>query len=147
MRVAVGRCPLVVVVPVRWAVLRPDESDSSRSVYPGDLSGVAAHWCALVDGVTVGVVSVVYDPFPAQLGVVWRVRGFGVLPGWRNQGVGRLLLHTAVGWCGSRGCEIVWVSVRVSQQTVYARWGPTVHGEPYQVDGTGLHVDIRFPTR
>lgn len=64
-----------------------------------------------------------------------------VLPAWRRQGIGRVVLQEALAVCREWGLQHVQLSAQTHAVDFYAQAGFVVHGAPYE-DANILHVDM-----
>ena len=133
------------VVPLRKAVLRPAEGDESWCTFAGDTDPRSIHFRAVVDGLTVGVISVLFDPREvASLRAEYRIRGFAVIEEYRGTGVGSKLARCVGRVSLQRELLPTWVSARLEHADWYESLGGTRVSGPYEIPGTGLHIDLVF---
>lgn len=136
------------VVPLRFAILRPGEQDSSRCRYPGDDEPSAVHLRLMREGSAIGMVSILPDVRELILGqpaTVSRIRALGVLPSYQGVGLGRWTLARAIEVAADASLLPTWGSGRSHLKDFYNSLGAITVSEPYEIDGTGEHLDFYIP--
>lgn len=100
-----------IVVPLRYALLRPDEP-YAHSQYPGDDAPDTIHFgLYLVDisDQAVGSASVIHEPLPGESDPShWRMRGVTVMPHLRSGGYGKLLVERCLDYAAAQGASLLW---------------------------------------
>jgi GNAT superfamily N-acetyltransferase len=132
---------------LRHLVLRPHQRPEDL-VYGGDDAADALHLGAFVDGRMVGIASIARDPPPgSDDAAAWRVRGMATLPEIRSRGIGGAMLEACVEHARAHGGSFAWCNGRVPARAFYERHGFHVVRGPFDLPGTGLHVELRRPLR
>ena len=139
------------VLLLRQQLLRPCQT-IAECVYSSDHVEDARHFSAFNVGQQVGIVSV----YPEQLISVpgendlvvfdnkigWRIRAMAVLPDYRKQGVGRLLMTALKEYVWGRPDaydHYIWCNARVVALEFYKRQGFNILGEEFELPGIGPH--------
>jgi GNAT superfamily N-acetyltransferase len=133
-RVAVER-----LRPLRASILRPDRP-FEESFFPGDSDAASAHFAAFEDETMIGTASIFKEDHPdLPAHSQWRIRGMGVVPDHRNQGIGTRLLKACLEHAMLQG-KASWCNSRISAITLYEKQGFRVEGQPFELPGIGSHV-------
>lgn len=127
------------VIDLRWRVLRPGRPRDSAAM-PGDDDPLTRHWIALRNEITVGVVTVMAQPWPSEPDLAggsprWRLRGMAVAPELHRSGVGRALLHVV----HREVAAPMWCDARLVAVPFYAAAGWKVASEAFDIAGIGPH--------
>lgn len=129
------------VYRLRHQILRPDQSDE-RVVLEGDELSDTAHFAAFIGDQQVGIVSVCHQPvrfFEDQYQNSWRIRAMGVVDAYQHQGIGRVLLATAMDYAKEMGADIIWCDARAHAIRFYEKSGFKVASEEFEVPEVGPH--------
>lgn len=140
--IAIVPVPVVVVRPLRQAVLRPHQR-AEDLVYEGDALPGALHLAARRDGDgdVVGVASISPEPHPHDPAPRdWRLRGMATLPDIRGRGTGAALLTQCLRHARDEGGDRVWCNARTTVQGFYEHAGFAVEGDVFELAGIGPHV-------
>jgi predicted GNAT family N-acyltransferase len=132
--------------PLRKRVLRPHQ-EGDAVVLGGDEDPRAAHIGARdPSGEVVGIATVSPQPCPwaPERAGAWRLRGMATAEDRRGEGIGRLVLHGALGHVRARGGSVVWCNARTPAQAFYTREGCVPAGEPYVDPVIGPHVPMQL---
>lgn len=132
--------PAVEIHQVRHRNLRAGEP-FEKAVYDIDELPGTYHFHALIDGQTVGCVTLIEEP---GFGVGIRLRGMGVDQSLRGQGIGTRILRVAQRWAADRGTGI-WCNARVAAMGLYARCGFRRTGAEFDIDPIGPHYVMVWP--
>ena len=120
---------------LRLQVLRPGGPPESAR-WPLDDHPESTHLGAFIDSRCVGIASVVPEDG-------WRLRGMAVDPSLQGCGVGRELVRTLQRDFGARGAGL-WCKARIAAVEFYLKLGFTLDGEPFEIEGIGLHYTMRW---
>jgi len=132
------------IIPLRFAILRPNEADTSSCDYAGDRDPSAVHLRLMRAGSAIGMASILPDfrGFSDRVAAVARVRGLGVLPGHQGTGLGRILLKRTLEIAAERELLPLWGSGRSHLGDFYHSVGADTISDPYVISGTGDHLDF-----
>lgn len=136
------------VIPLRFAILRPGEADPSRCDYPGDRDDRAVHLRLLKGESAIGMVSVLPDARELVAGrpaAISRIRALGVLPKYQGSGLGRWILTRTIEVARERSLLPTWGSGRSHLAPFYNSIGAVTCSDPYEIPGTGEHLDFFIP--
>lgn len=125
------------VVDVRHAVLRAGRPRTD-AIWPGDDEG--RHWIARHRDRTIGVVTVMPRPHPADGRPGQQLRGMAVLEDWQGKGIGSALLaavHRDL-------AEPMWCNARIRAVSFYERHGWSVTSETFDIEGVGPHRRMQW---
>ncbi len=114
-----------VVLPLRWAVLRPGRPIES-AFFAGDEAQSALHLAALIGEEVVGVASFYEEPFAGEAirEYTYRLRGMATAPSYqRKAGIGTRILQTAWPILRERGVALVWCYARLEAVPFYEKNG------------------------
>jgi GNAT superfamily N-acetyltransferase len=130
---------------LRWRILR-DSRPGAPVVFPEDSRPGAFH-LAVREGDTIAAVgSFSQEATPHRPGRrAFRLRGMAVDGPFQHQGLGRLLVTTAIERHRRDGVDVLWCNGRDSAAGFYARLGFEVVGEGFVPPESGIahHVMIR----
>ena len=133
------------IISLRKAILRPSDPDTSWCSYAYDTDPRAVHLRAVVDGSSVGMITLVPDgkAFPDGYEAMWRIRGLGVREPFRQKQIASDLIRTSLQKIADdpSGRQI-WLSGRTTQTNLYQRHGFERVGSEYNIAGTGPHYDF-----
>ena len=144
---AVELVDVQVVLPLRRAVLRPDQP-VERSEYPGDDDPRSAHAGVRSpdedggDVVAVGSVLPGAPPWEPERRDGWRVRGMATRADARRRGVGSLVLEALLAHIAAHGGGLVWCNAREPARGLYARAGFEGRGEVFDIPDIGPHIQM-----
>jgi len=135
--------------PLRQQLLRQGVP-LDQLVYDGDDDADALHLGALDGEALVGIASVVRQSPAVSNGTpahhpnphsphAWRIRGMAVLPDYRAQGVGKLLLLRCIDYAFEMQGRFIWCDARIRARGFYEKYGLRVMGEVYDVPNVGQH--------
>lgn len=142
MDVSVEQVPPGLTYALRQRVLRPHQT-IPEMVADGDRTGEVA-FAALRQGSVVGSALVLPAPCPWRPEVTdaWRLRAMATDPALRGAGLGRRVLDAAVDYVGTQHAELLWCTARVRARDFYQRAGFAVHGDVYDVEHIGPHIQM-----
>ncbi|MFZ1688729.1 MAG: GNAT family N-acetyltransferase [Flavobacteriales bacterium] len=125
--------------PLRHKVLRPHQSIEDCD-YPNDRNPDSFHLGAFEGGRLVGIGSFYREKQETLVGhIQWRLRGMAIDPDFRGTGVGRQLLRFGMDELKSKRADILWCQARESAEGFYAKLGFAIKGEPFTLEGIGVH--------
>lgn len=135
--------------PLRQQLLRQGVP-LDQLVYDGDDDSDALHLGAMDAGSLIGIASVVRQPPAVSNGTpahhpaphtpdAWRIRGMAVMPNYRAQGVGKLLLLRCIDYAVEMQGRFIWCDARIHAKGFYEKYGLRVMGEVYEVPNVGQH--------
>jgi len=145
--------PAAASYPIRHAVLRPSQSIDEVPFKQDGEPGTATF--GAIDrgsGAVVGVATVFREPAPfdaAEAGVrfgagneasTWRLRAMATREDLQGQGIGSLVLNTALDHVAAEGGDLVWCNARVHAIGFYERAGFVTWGDEWVVPIHGPHV-------
>jgi predicted GNAT family N-acyltransferase len=91
--------------------------------------------------VTIGVVSLLFEPTPWSGAAAWRLRGMAVRDDVRQLGVGSALLLGLVDVVSAAGDGTIWCAARLGVEGFYRRHGFVRIGEEWEEEPLiGCHV-------
>jgi len=148
-----------VVLPLRRAVLRPDQP-APCSEYGSDDEPHSAHVAVRLTGPPSGIPDGLGES-PGVAGVVavgsvlrepppwepprrdgWRVRGMATHPDVRGRGFGGLVLVALLDHVAVQGGGLVWCNARVPARSLYARAGFAARGAVFDIPAIGPHLQM-----
>jgi predicted GNAT family N-acyltransferase len=138
----IERVPIVAILPLRQAVLRPALPPEASS-YAEDDAPTTIHLAAYEGSDVIGCVTV----FPEALAdepAAWRLRGMATDPVVRGTGVGARLLAAAIEAATATGAPLLWCNARAPAEGFYARYGFIATGELFDVPSLGPHRFMRL---
>ncbi len=133
-----------LVIPLRWAVLRPGLPVEAAH-FPED-DGPAVHLAAESrrdpgepdreqGGVIVAIGSIYPEPSPVEaVEPAWRLRGMATDPGARGRGFGTAVLRRAIEIVSDRGARLLWCNARTPAVGFYEHHGLAVHGDEFDTE-------------
>lgn len=124
---------------LRQQILRPHQPLHEMD-WPGDDHPEAIHLVGFDGDTPVGMVSFFPDPRGSSAAKSYRLRGMGVIPERRSQGIGADLLTAGVDLVRRSGGDEVWCNARERAVPFYARNGFRTVGEFWDVPVIGPHV-------
>lgn len=157
--------PVSEIFGLRWEVLRPGLPRESAK-FPGDaLSGafhIAAYDADADDGAVqdagaggpdaagteaagpgagtvLGCGSFFPEPCPGMAGSAYRIRGMASDARVRGQGYGAAVLLAGTQEARARGARLMWCNGRTGARGFYERYGYTVAGDEFVIEGVGPH--------
>lgn len=137
----VRRVPAAAVLPLRAAVLRPDQPLEAARFAEDDLPGTI-HLAAFDAGDVLGCGTVFPAPYPGAPpveGAAWRLRGMATAPSARGRGHGHRVLVGAVEAVRAEGGALIWCHARVAADAFYDRAGLRADGPEFVVPERGPH--------
>lgn len=136
--------------PLRHRVLRPHQG-LDEMAYPGDTVPGALHFGAFdASGDLIGIASLAPERLPEGIepvagadgdaARVWRLRGMAVDPERQSNGIGGLLVTSAIEHGATLGRGAIWCNARIPAERFYLRLGFVRSSTPFEIDGIGMHV-------
>ena len=127
---------------IRQQVLRPNWTIDQCN-FEGDQSETTFHIGAFKDGELIGIATMMRVS-SAELAAIdtdqYRLRGMAVLPGYRDQGIGRSILDECIAEVRRRECKLFWCNARIKAARFYTAAGFSKTSETtFDVPGAGLH--------
>lgn len=127
--------------PLRREVLRPHQA-AETIVYDAEDAPSTLHVGAFLDGELVGTATIHADG-PG----IHRLRGMAVREGFRDRGIGALLLQRCVEHATGLGGQRIWCNARTAAARFYSRHGFVEVGETFDLPDIGPHVRMERPLR
>jgi N-acetylglutamate synthase-like GNAT family acetyltransferase len=128
--VLVHRVAPAALVPLRHAVLRPDEPLSSLRLH-GEDDPRSAHFAVLDEGRrVVACASVIPEGGPDA----WRIRSVATDPQHRGRGFGRAVVRACIAHAQREGATRVWLQTTPQVAPWYEAQGFAREGEPYTME-------------
>ena len=125
------------IIDLRHAILRrglPRES----AIFDGDRGPGAIHYGAYDGTKLVGCTTL--HPSQWEGEPAWQLRGMAVSDGYRNRGVGRLLLHEVDRGVIQSPIRLLWCNARVPASEFYQKHGWEIVSEVFEIPTAGPHV-------
>lgn len=124
---------------LRHRVLRENKPISSCAM-DGDNLESTMHIGAFLDSKCVGILSL----FKAStrdiaLNMQYQLRGMAVDPNYRNQNIGKALVHFAEDNLKTRKVSVLWCNARTSAVDFYKSLGYTIMTEEFHIPEVGPH--------
>ncbi len=148
MQISIVETTLDKVLPARHKLLRPDHLSLDEPfefrLSSADISELAVHLLASVDGRTTGILSAGPEFCPFKpCNNSWRSRGLAVDRAMRKQGIATALLKTMILKAYRRGARAVWANPVVGV-AVHAckHLGYEAVGEQYDIAPFGQHQNV-----
>lgn len=128
---------------LRLAILRP-EGKPEDVAFPLDDHPETLHVGIFTNDHLVGVSSIYHrDPQGNQEAPWWQVRGMAVLPEYRRQGLGEILLKRCIEYVETLDAEVVWCNARSAFVGFYKKLGFVKEGEEFEIEGIGPHYFMK----
>jgi len=128
-----------VVRPLRQEILRPGHAGEGL-VFVGDDDPETLHASISIEGIVVGVATVLREPHPNDPRPGdWRIRGMATSAELRNRGIGTALLAACEAHARDRRATRLWCNARVKARTFYERAGLRVEGAAFEIPAIGPH--------
>lgn len=133
------------LLDLRNRVLRPGKPRAA-AYFPGDDLPRTRHYGALRDGRVVGCASFMWSELDGQ--PAWQLRAMASDPDCKGQGVGRVLLETALSdVTRDSGVRQFWCNARVSALGFYEKLGWTICSDEFDIPEIGPHFKMRYYLR
>ena len=130
--------------PLRHAVLRPNQPFEA-TLYPLDDQPESGHFGAFLEDRLAGVASVYHEAQPGDTDPrAWRLRGMATYEKQRGRGIGSALMQACFGHIRTHGGAVLWFNARTTAAGFYSRFGFTVKGDVFDIEGIGAHVVMAF---
>ena len=124
---------------LRHDVLRPRQSIDEME-WPQDLAEDSFHLGVSIGGHPISVVSFIRERNPHLRGwKQYRLRGMATHPEFQGQGAGRRSLRFGVDHLRTLKADLVWCNAREKATGFYAKEGFLPEGEPFEIEGIGVH--------
>lgn len=124
---------------LRQQVLRPMQAVEEME-WPQDRDPGSFHLGLEQDGRLVAVASFLAESHPMLNGEQqYRLRGMATAASFRGAGMGARLLGFGVDSLRRRHADMVWCHARQRAVSFYTRAGFTKRGDPFEVQGIGIH--------
>lgn len=120
--------------PLRREVLRPHQV-AETIVYDAEDDPSTLHIGAFLDGEMVGTATI--HPDGPE---IHRVRGMAVREGFRDRGIGGLMLERCIEHAIALEAERAWCNARLAAIPFYSRHGFVEVGERFEIPEIGPHV-------
>ncbi|WP_420965397.1 GNAT family N-acetyltransferase [Bradyrhizobium sp. B120] len=139
MLITIVESPLDAILKLRHELLRPDRKPEEL-VSQADISDMAIHLIATINGQTAGMLSAGPEPCPFNpCDNSWRLRGLAVIESARRRGVATALLKSVIARSHAKGARALWGLTRMAAVATHIRLGFETIGEPYEIPPTGPH--------
>ncbi len=126
--------------PLRHAILRPNQPFEA-TLYPLDDQPESGHFGAFCGDRLVGVASVYHEAQPGETDPrAWRLRGMATYEEERGQGFGSALMQACFGHIRAHGGGVLWFNARTTAAGFYSRFGFSIQGDVFDIEGIGPHV-------
>lgn len=126
--------------PLRHAILRPNQPFEA-TVYPLDDQPESGHFGAFLRGQLVGVASLYREAQPGETAHrAWRLRGMATDAAQRGCGIGSALMQACLGHVRTHSGTVLWFNARATAAAFYCRFGFTIQGTVFDLEGIGPHV-------
>lgn len=124
---------------LRHRVLRPHQTLEDCD-YPNDRNPDSFHLGVSLGEHLIGIGSFYAERNDALKGwKQYRLRGMAIHPEFQGQGGGTKLIRFALDHLRAQRGDLLWCFARENALGFYERLGFIPHGEPFHVDGIGLH--------
>lgn len=123
---------------VRHPVLRQGKPVETCS-FEGDLNPESFHLGLYVDKKLIGVASFLKNNHNHFSGNQYQLRGMAILPDFQQKGFGEILFKAGEDYLKERKTDILWFNARETAKNFYLKKNCCVIGEPYQIQGVGMH--------
>jgi predicted GNAT family N-acyltransferase len=139
----VRRATLDEILALRAAVLRAGRP-SETALLPGDDAGRGEHWGAWVGAALVACASLYRAERDGQPST--QLRGAATAEGYRSQGIGGMLLDTAIdAWRqDSTAARPLWCNARIRAVPFYERHGFIVRSDEFEIPNVGPHRVMEY---
>ena len=126
--------------PLRHRVLRPHQAIEDCD-YPNDRNPASFHLGAFIGEQLIGIGSFYAEKNDALKGwKQYRLRGMAIAPELRGQGAGAKLMRFAMEHLRAQRADLLWCNARENAMAFYMKLGFATFGEPFNVEGMGVHV-------
>lgn len=125
--------------PLRHRVLRPNQTLEDCD-YPNDRNPESFHLGVFIGEHLIGTGSFYAERNDSLKGwKQYRLRGMATHPEFQGQGAGARLIRFAIEHLRAQRCDLVWCNARENASGFYDKLGFKLHGEPFHIDGIGMH--------
>ncbi len=125
-------------ISVRHAVLRKGKRVQSCH-FIGDNEISTRHFGLFLDQNLVGVASLFQNNNFLLIGNQMQLRGMAILDTQQRKGFGDALLSYAENYCKINSYDVFWFNARETALSFYLASNYTIIGEPFIIDGIGVH--------
>lgn len=125
--------------PVRHSVLRKGRPITSCH-FDGDDLNTTIHFGLFEDDTLEGIISLFESSnhlFDTNRQI--QIRGMAVLEDNQGKGYGKQLVQHCEKYLADTDCELIWFNARENAKGFYQKLGYTIHGEPFNIEGIGIH--------
>ena len=126
------------VIPLRHEVLRPHQPREA-CIYPDDALALTFHLGGIKEHQVVAIGSFSEQSHDQAPGATYQLRGMASSEQVRGEGYGRALIEEARRVLQERRVAAWWCNARVTALPFYERLGLVRVGEPFMIEGIGLH--------
>ncbi|MGH1332667.1 MULTISPECIES: GNAT family N-acetyltransferase [unclassified Exiguobacterium] len=126
------------VIPLRHDVLRPHQPREA-CIYPDDALASTFHLGGIKAQQIVAIGSFSEQSHAQAPGATYQLRGMASSEEVRGEGYGRALIEEARRLLKERQVTAWWCNARVTALPFYERLGLERVGEPFLIEGIGLH--------
>lgn len=125
--------------PVRHSVLRKGQPMATCS-FEGDDLDTTQHFGLFEDDTLQGIVSLYENSnslFKATRQI--QIRGMAVIEHNQGKSYGKQLVQHCEQYLTDTDCELIWFNARENAKGFYQKLGYAIHGEPFNIEGIGIH--------
>ena len=125
---------------LRSRILRPGQPIENCQ-YSGDNDGKTFHLAVIADAKIVSNGTFIKEKnkkFP-DAAVSYRLRGMATDTAFQRQGLGKLIIETAIAELMKRKCDLLWFNARVSAEKFYRKMGFTALPDIFDIALAGPH--------
>ena len=124
---------------IRERLLIPDGPEKDNN-YLNDDDELTFHLGAFINKRLVSVASFYFDAHP-KIGEEnqFRLRGMATLPEFQGKGLSKALLKTAIPLIKRNHCSALWCNAKNNAVGFYSKVGFEKVGEPFNIEGIGVH--------
>lgn len=132
------------IIQLRKQILRPNDIDDKKCYYSEDKDPLAIHLFLKLHNQNIGIASILPEANILKNGefALWRLRGVGILPEHQNHGHGKFFLQHITDIIYMNEFLPCWISARSYLVPLYQKYGAEIISTPYNIEGTGEHIDL-----
>jgi len=124
--------------PLRQLVLRPGQPIEECD-FPNDRNPDSFH-LGVERGSIIAIGSFYGERHDALKGwKQYRLRGMAVHPDFRGKGAGAMLMRFGISHLKDQRADLLWCNARENATSFYKKLGFAPHGEPFLIEGIGMH--------
>lgn len=139
MNIEIKEVDAAVVLPIRQEVLRKGKPLNLCKMQGDELQS-SIHLGLFYEDKLAGIATLMADAHPdfpdlSQL----RLRGMAVLPEFQKKQLGKLLIEEAIHMAKKKNVSLLWFNARVLAVEFYEKFGFSVKGNLFSIEGVGNH--------